>query len=85
MLAERPSLATGAEGVADLLADDIGGIVEPENDPEALAERLRAYLGDEDRRRREGELARRRAIERFDQRVVAEQAERLLLQALEAR
>jgi glycosyltransferase involved in cell wall biosynthesis len=81
MLAERPSLATGAEGVADLLADDIGGIVAPENDPDALAGRLEVYLGDEDRRRREGELARRRAVERFDHRVVAEQAERLLVEA----
>jgi glycosyltransferase involved in cell wall biosynthesis len=81
MLAERPSLATGAEGVADLLADDIGGIVAPENDPDALARRLEVYLGDEDRRRREGELARRRAVERFDHRVVAEQAEGLLVEA----
>ena len=59
MLADAPSFATGAEGVADLLADDIGGIVVPENDAEALAERLEPYRGDEDRRRREGELARR--------------------------
>jgi len=81
MLAERPTLSTGAEGVADLLADDIGGIVTPENDPEALAERLGLYLDDEDRRRREGELARRRAVERFDQGVVAERAERLLAAA----
>jgi glycosyltransferase involved in cell wall biosynthesis len=85
MLAERPSLATGAEGVSDLLAKDVGGIVEPENDPEALAERLESYLGDEDRRRREGALARRRAVERFDHRVVAEQAERLLVRACAAR
>jgi glycosyltransferase involved in cell wall biosynthesis len=81
MLAERPSFATGAEGVADLLADDIGGIVVPENDAEALAERLEPYRGDDDRRRREGELARLRAVERFDRRVVAEQAERLLSEA----
>jgi glycosyltransferase involved in cell wall biosynthesis len=81
MLAERPTLATGAEGMADLLTDDIGGILVPENDPDALAARLGVYVRDEDRRRREGQLARRRAVERFDSRVVAEQAERLLARA----
>jgi glycosyltransferase involved in cell wall biosynthesis len=81
MLAERPTLATGAEGVADLLSDEIGGIISPENDPEALARRLRPYVGDFGRCKREGRLARERAVKRFDRRVVARQAEGLLAAA----
>jgi glycosyltransferase involved in cell wall biosynthesis len=78
MLAERPCLATGPEGVADILDGDVGGITSPENDPAALAARLQEYLHDPERRRREGSLARRRAVERFDAAVVAERAERLM-------
>jgi glycosyltransferase involved in cell wall biosynthesis len=81
MLAERPTLATGAEGVDDLLSHEIGGIVSPENDPDALARHLRPYVDDFGRRQREGRLARERAVERFDRGVVAEQAEGLLAAA----
>ena len=46
MLAERPCLATGAEGVADLIRPEFGAITQPENDPEALAALLETYLAD---------------------------------------
>ena len=36
MLAERPCIATGAEGVADMIDVSIGGITIPENDSQAL-------------------------------------------------
>ena len=36
MLASRPCLSTGAEGVADMISAEIGGIACPENDPESL-------------------------------------------------
>jgi glycosyltransferase involved in cell wall biosynthesis len=81
MLAERPTLSTGAEGVSDMLDDDVGGIVSPENDPRALAARLQPYLDDPGRREREGALARRRAVERYDAGVVAEQVEQLFRRA----
>lgn len=81
MLAERPCVATGAEGVADMLDNDVGGIAVPENDPSALAALLAPLLEDGEARRTAGREARRRAVERFSAPVVAELAERLLLRA----
>lgn len=78
MLARRPCLSTGAEGVADLIEEGFGEIVAPENDPAALAAALRPYEADPQRVVREGELARRSAVERFDADVVAARAEQLL-------
>jgi glycosyltransferase involved in cell wall biosynthesis len=78
MLAGRPCVSTGTEGVSDLIEDDIGAIAFPENDPEALVEVLRRYENDPDRVRQEGSLAAKRARERFDAAVVAARAERLL-------
>jgi glycosyltransferase involved in cell wall biosynthesis len=81
MLAERPCVSTGAEGVADLLEDSFGTIVSPENDPAALTAILRSYADDPERIQREGPLAARSARERFDAAVVAEGAEQLILAA----
>lgn len=78
MLAGRPCVSTGAEGVADLIDDEVGAIVAPENDPAALAAALRRYEDDPERGRREGALAARRARERFDAAIVGEGAERLI-------
>jgi glycosyltransferase involved in cell wall biosynthesis len=81
MLAERPCVSTGAVGVVGLIEEEFGAIVSPENDPAAVAAVLRRYEEDPERVRREGALAARRAIERFDRAVVAAQAERLILDA----
>ena len=78
MLAERPCVSTGAEGVVGLIEDTYGAIVAPENDAAALAEVLRRYEDDPERVRREGALAAKVAVERFDRTVVAARAERLL-------
>ncbi len=66
MLAARPCVSTGAEGVVGLIEDSYGAIVSPENDAPALAAVLRGYEGDPERVRREGALAAKRAVERFD-------------------
>ncbi len=78
MLAGRPCVSTGAEGVVGLIEGSYGTIVSPENDPDAVAAALRPYEGDPDRVRREGELAALRAVERFDRAVVAARAEQLI-------
>jgi glycosyltransferase involved in cell wall biosynthesis len=77
MLAERPCLATGPEGVADMITPGIGVIAEPENDPAALAAAIRPYLDDPARIAREGAEARRRAVVTYDAAIVSEQIERL--------
>jgi glycosyltransferase involved in cell wall biosynthesis len=85
MLAERPCVSTGAEGVVGLIEEEFGTIVSPENDPGAVAAALRPYEGDPERVQREGALAARRAVERFDRSVVAAQAEQLIEAARVAR
>jgi|HubBroStandDraft_4_1064222.scaffolds.fasta_scaffold04943_3 glycosyltransferase involved in cell wall biosynthesis len=81
MLAERPCLATGPEGVADMITPGIGVIVEPENDSAALAAALRPYLEDPARIAREGAEARRRAVVTYDAATVSEHIERLWREA----
>ncbi len=77
MLAERPCLATGPEGVADMITPGVGVIAEPENDPAALAAALAPYLEDPARRAREGAEARHRAVVTYDAASVSERIERL--------
>jgi glycosyltransferase involved in cell wall biosynthesis len=77
MLAERPCLATGPEGVADMITPGIGVITEPENDPAALAAALAPYLEDPVRIAREGAEARRRAVVTYDAATVSKHIERL--------
>jgi glycosyltransferase involved in cell wall biosynthesis len=81
MLAERPCVSTGAEGVADLIEDDFGTIVSPENDPAALAAVLRGYESDPARIPVEGARAAQSARERFGADVVAARAEELIVAA----
>jgi glycosyltransferase involved in cell wall biosynthesis len=81
MLASRPCLSTGAEGVADIIESGIGAIAEPENDPAALAALLRDYHDDPERVAREGTEARRRAERTYAAPVVAERIEALWREA----
>ena len=78
MLAHRPCISTGAEGVADIITPDIGVITEPENDPAALAGALRRYRDDPDLVRRHGEAARAEAAATYAAPVVAASSEHLL-------
>ena len=78
MLAARPCLSTGAEGVADIITPGIGEITSPENDPDALRDVLRGYLADPARLEREGANARREAEETYAAPVVASRLEALL-------
>ncbi len=81
MLAERPCLATGPEGVADMITPGIGVIAEPEDYPAALAAALAPYLEDPARSAREGAEARRRAVLTYDAATVSEHIERLWREA----
>jgi len=84
MLAERPCLSTGAEGVSDMITPEIGGIADPENDPASLRALLVRYLEDPQRAAREGAAARAHAERVYAAPVVAEMIERLLDGAIAA-
>jgi glycosyltransferase involved in cell wall biosynthesis len=82
MLASRPCLSTGAEGVADMIAPEFGGIASPENEPAALRVLLARYLDDPERLAREGAAARAYAERTYAAPVVAATIEGLLEGAL---
>jgi glycosyltransferase involved in cell wall biosynthesis len=84
MLAARPCLSTGAEGVSDMISSEIGGIAEPENDPDSLRALLVRYLDDPQRASREGAAARAHAERTYAAPVVAELIEGLLDDAIAA-
>lgn len=81
MLASRPCLSTGAEGVSDMIRPEFGGIASPENEPESLRVLLARYLDDPARAAREGAAAREYAERTYAAPVVAELIEGLLQDA----
>ncbi len=85
MLASRPCLSTGAEGVADMIKPEFGGISSPENDPDALQGLIARYLDDPARLEREGQAARAYAERTYAAPVVAERIEQLLGEAVAER
>jgi glycosyltransferase involved in cell wall biosynthesis len=82
MLAERPCVSTGAEGVADMITPEMGAICSPENDPAALAEVLGAYQRDPSLGARHGQVARSLAEAQYAAPVVAERIEHMLQSAV---
>jgi len=85
MLASLPCVATGAEGVADMITPEFGAICTPENDARALAAVLERYASDPDLRVRHGAAARNRAEQVYSGAAVAEQIERLFASAVMSR
>jgi glycosyltransferase involved in cell wall biosynthesis len=77
MLAERPCLATGPEGVADMIRPEFGAITEPENDPVSLTSVLAAYLADPAIGARQGKAARAWAEQQYARPVVARTIEEM--------
>jgi glycosyltransferase involved in cell wall biosynthesis len=84
MLASRPCLSTGAEGVSDMIRPEFGGIASPENEPASLQTLLARYIDDPERVVREGSAARAYAESTYAAPVVAKRIEGLLDQALAA-
>jgi glycosyltransferase involved in cell wall biosynthesis len=82
MLASRPCLSTGAEGVADMITAEIGGIASPENTPASLRALLEPYLDDPGRAEREGRAAREHAERTYAAPVVAKTIEGLFNEAI---
>jgi glycosyltransferase involved in cell wall biosynthesis len=85
MLASRPCLSTGAEGVADMIMPEFGGIASPENEPEPLRSLISGYLDDPVRVATEGAAARAYAERTYAAPVVAARIEQLLEDAIAGR
>jgi glycosyltransferase involved in cell wall biosynthesis len=81
MLASRACLATGPEGVADLIRPEFGAISQPTDDPAALSAILRQYLDDPGLRERQGTAARAWAESVFARPVVTRLIEELFARA----
>jgi glycosyltransferase involved in cell wall biosynthesis len=81
MLAARPCLATGPEGVSDLIRPEFGAIVTPTDDADALAVLLRTYFEDPEMRARQGQAARSWAEREFARPVVSALIEKLFMRA----
>lgn len=71
-VARVPGIGTDFGGIADAIEDGETGLLVPPRDHEALAVSITELLGDDALRRRMGDAARERALERFSWRRVAE-------------
>ncbi len=85
MLASRPCLSTGAEGVSDMITPEIGAVAPVENAPDALQPLIARYLQDPGRVQRDGEAARALAEQTYAAPVVAARIEQLLEDAIAQR
>lgn len=85
MAAGLPIVATAVGGTPDAVTDGETGLLVPPAQPAAMAAAVLELLSNRDRLRRMGEAGRRRAEERFDTRVVAEQVLRLCEDVVAAR
>jgi glycosyltransferase involved in cell wall biosynthesis len=84
MLASRPCLSTGAEGVADMITSEFGGIASPENDPASLRPLLERFSSDPVEAERAGRAARAHAEATYAAPVVAKRIEELFNEAIAA-
>lgn len=78
MLAERPVVATAAEGAAGLIPAGAGSIAHPDHDVAAAAALIRRYRDDPELAREHGAAARRHAAATHDPAAITAQIERLL-------
>jgi len=67
-----PIVATDIRGCREIVRHEESGLLVPVRDPPAIASAVRRLADDADLRRTMGAAARRRALDRFDERVVVE-------------
>jgi len=63
--AGTPVVASDIAGYRDVVRHDREGVLVPPGDPAALAEAVTSLLADEPRRERQGDAARKLALERY--------------------
>ena len=81
----KPLVLTDIRGCREVARHDVEGLLVPVRSPDELAAAISKVLGDESLRRRLGEAARERAVERFDESRVAELISTVTRDALERR
>ena len=72
MACETAVVASDVGGIPEVVEDGVTGLLVPPADPAALAAAVNELLADPERARRMGEAGRRRAVEQFSWRAVAE-------------
>jgi glycosyltransferase involved in cell wall biosynthesis len=82
MAAGKPMVCTAVGGVPELVADGKCGLLVPPRDVKALAGAIRYMLENPEARKSMGEASTRRAVERFDLRVMTEAYENLYRTAI---
>jgi alpha-maltose-1-phosphate synthase len=73
MACETAVVASAVGGIPEVVDDGETGLLVPPADPDALAAAVNELVADPERARRMGEAGRRRAVEQFSWRAVAEQ------------
>jgi glycosyltransferase involved in cell wall biosynthesis len=68
-----PIVTTDAPGCKEVVEGGINGILVPPHDAKSLAEAITFLIANPDLRRKFGEASRRRAVEKFDSALIAEQ------------
>lgn len=66
-------IGTATGGIGDIIEDDETGLLVPEKDPEALADKILYALGNEQEMQRLKENARNRCLQKYDWNVISEQ------------
>jgi glycosyltransferase involved in cell wall biosynthesis len=82
MAAGKPMICTAVGGVPELVEDGECGLLVPQRDVKALAGAMRYMLESPEARKSMGEASARRAVERFDLRVMTEAYENLYRTAI---
>ncbi len=73
MACERPVVSTRVGGIVDVVVHDKTGLLTSPNDPEGLAEAINTLLSDPEKGERMGRAGRKRVVEQFTWRKVADQ------------
>ena len=80
--AGKPVVTTNIRGCRDVVIHGETGLLVPPSAVEELADAILDLIRDADKRKRMGDAARRRAEERFDQKVLFDQMDELYKQLL---
>lgn len=73
----KPIVTTNAVGCREVVDDGVNGFLVPVKDGNALAEKIKILVEDENMRNKFGKASRKKAVEEFDVKVVVEQYLRL--------